>query len=92
MADNDRLDRIEERIEANWEVIEANTDLIARIAERQVGLFWTLHSRQMHIQRQLDQFSQDVALLLAAVQGHVDQPHPPAHAGKNPAPPRSARE
>ena len=92
MADNDRLDRIEELIEANWKVIKANTDLITRMAERQAAAFWAAHSRQQRTQRQLDQLSRDVATLLASVQGHVAQPHPPAHAGENPAPPRTAGE
>ena len=91
MADNgrsDRLDRIEriqerntELIAANWEVIKANTELITQLIER-----------QDRTQQQLDSLRQEVRFLFASVQGHMAQPHPPAHAGENPAPPRSAAE
>ncbi len=91
MADNghsDRLDRIEriqerntELIAANWEVIKANTDLITQLIER-----------QDRTQQQLDSLRQEVRFLFASVQGHMAQPHPPAHAGESPAPPRSAGE
>ena len=86
MADNghsDRLDRIEriqerntELIAANWEIIKANTELITQLIER-----------QDRTQQQLDSLRREVRFLLASVQGHMAQPHPPAHAGENPARP-----
>ena len=98
MADHghsDRLDRIEriqerntELIAANWDVIKANTALITRLIERQERM----DERQERTQEQLDQLSRDIGFLFASVQGHMAQPHPPAHAGENPAPPRSAGE
>ncbi|MCY3903226.1 MAG: hypothetical protein OXF76_08675 [Caldilineaceae bacterium] len=91
MADNgrsDRFDRIEriqdrttEQIAANWKVIKANTELITRLGER-----------QDRTQRQIGSLHQEVRFLLASVQGHVAQAHPPAHAGDNPAPPRTAAD
>jgi len=66
---------------ANWEVIKANTELITRLGER-----------QDRTQRQIDSMHQEVRFLLASVQGHVAQAHPPAHAGDNPAPPMTAAE
>ncbi|MDE0632509.1 MAG: hypothetical protein OXH73_13495 [Caldilineaceae bacterium] len=98
MADNghsDRLDRIEELIEANWKVIKANTELLTRMIERQQRVDERqdrMDERQDRTQEQLDQLSRDIGFLFASVQGHMAQPHPPAHAGENPAPPRSAGE
>lgn len=105
MADNgysDRLDRIEriqerntELIAANWDVIKANTELIARMIERQERMderHQRMDERQDRTQEQLDQLSRDIGFLFASVQGHMAQPHPPAHAGEDPPHPRSAGE
>ena len=105
MADSghsDRLDRIEkiqlrntELIAANWDVIKANTELITRMIERQSRTderLERLAEMQERTQQQLDTLRQEVRFLFASVQGHVAQPHPPAHTGENPAHPRSTRE
>ena len=91
MADNGhsdrlyRIERIQERnaepIAANWEVIKANTQLNAQLVEPQ---------DRTHLQ--VDSLRQEVRFPFASVQGHVAQPHPPAHAGESPAPPRSVAE
>lgn len=61
-------------------------DRIERIQERNTELITQLIERQDRTQQQLDSVRQEVRFLLAAVQGHMAQPHPLAHAGENPAP------
>ena len=78
-----------ELIAANWDIIKANTELITRMIERQERA----DARQARIderldrvaemqarnQEQIDALSRDIRFLFASVQGHVSQPHPPAH-------------
>ena len=102
----DRIEQIQARnaelIAANWDVIRANTELITRMIERQEraderqeridARLERLAEMQERTQHHLDTLRQEARFLFASVQGHVAQPHRPAHAEENSTHPGSARE
>lgn len=81
----ERQERADERIDERQERADARQERIDERLER-------LAEMQERTQHHLDTLRQEVRFLFASVQGHVAQPHPPAHAEETPTHPGSARE